>query len=222
MPRIIETTIAGIELTLLGDRGVYWNAQQTLLIADTHFGKEATFRRHGVPVPRGSTIGTLKTIAQMLDRTEAKRMVILGDMFHARSSLSRDVCESLDAFMNRYGNIEFTLVRGNHDAQVGQLPDRWPIEVIESGKIEDGIALAHHPGAKPDDAELLMCGHLHPSIQFKSATDRVGKLPCFWLHEGCLVLPAVGEFTGTHHIPLGNKDRAWIVLEDELLEYQTQ
>lgn len=220
MSQVIEATIAGVKLTLLGDRGVYWSSRRTLLIADTHLGKEATFRRHGVPVPRGSTIGTLQTVARMLDRTDATRLVILGDMFHARSSLSADVRESLDAFFSRYEGVEFILVRGNHDAHLGQLPANWPIEVIDSGKVVDGIALAHHPGEKPDDAQLLMCGHLHPSIRFQSATDRLGKLPCFWLSGDCLILPAIGEFTGTHSIRIGPTDQAWIVLEDELLEYR--
>ncbi|QDT09271.1 ligase-associated DNA damage response endonuclease PdeM [Planctomycetes bacterium K23_9] len=220
MSKFIETRIAGIELMLLGDRGVYWDAHRTLFIADTHFGKEATFRRNGMPVPRGSTVGTLKTICRMMDRTESERLVILGDMFHARSSLSPDVCESVEALFSRYPKVEFTLVPGNHDAHVGHLPQRWPIDVIESGKIIDGISLAHHPGEKPSTAKLMMCGHLHPAVRFESDTDRLGKLPCFWLSKGCLVLPAVGEFTGTHRVHPKPEDQTWLVLEDELLEYR--
>ena len=220
MPKFIEVTIGSNEWMLLGDRGLYWHDQRALFVADTHFGKEATFRRNGLPVPRGSTDETLRTISRMLTRTEATCLTILGDMFHARSSLSADVRESLDRFFAKHVEVEFRLVLGNHDKHVGQLPGHWPIETVDAGMQVGDVTLSHMPDASDANNNLVLCGHLHPSIQLRSPTDRSGRLPCFWLHDGCLILPAIGNFTGTHLIEPNQKDRVWMVLGEELMEYR--
>ncbi|MEO8270872.1 MAG: phosphoesterase, partial [Aureliella sp.] len=83
MPSFIDVIFAQHQFRLLADRGLYWPKAETLFIADTHFGKEATFRALGVPVPVGSTAGTLGKIVKMLRDNNARRLCILGDMFHA-------------------------------------------------------------------------------------------------------------------------------------------
>ena len=213
----IEIDVAGIKLRLLAARGAYWADQRTLFVADPHFGKAATFRRHSIPVPRGSTVGTLEKITDLLAATDAHHLVILGDMFHARSSLSADVRDSLERFFANQAGIQFTLVRGNHDAQVGPLPRQWPIEIVEPGRRMKNIAFGHQPTEVPAGAELMLCGHLHPAIRVGGRHDRV-TLPCFWLSNRRLIFPAIGQFTGTELIRPRGSDRAWIIADDQILE----
>lgn len=213
----IQINVADIELRLLAARGAFWAAQRTLFVADAHVGKEATFRRHSIPVPRGSTKGTLRRISVMLASTGADRLVVLGDLVHARSSLSADVRDTLETFFAEHADVRFTLVRGNHDAHVGQLPAGWPIEIVEPGVRIDRVALGHQPSTVPDGAQILLCGHLHPAIRIGTPEDRI-RLPCFWLSDRRLIFPAVGEFTGAETIrPVGN-DRTWIIAEDQIVE----
>ena len=40
---------------LMAQRAAFWREQQMLLIADPHFGKAASFRSHGIAIPRGTT-----------------------------------------------------------------------------------------------------------------------------------------------------------------------
>lgn len=216
----IDITLRGTELRLLSQRAIYWPMEETLFVADTHFGKDATFRRHGLPVPTGSTSATLATLSQLLDATAARHLVILGDMFHARSSLSGEVCDAVSAFFDRHTHVGRRLVRGNHDAHVGPLPQSWSIEVVEPGMQLGNVAVGHHPAAVPEGADLYLCGHLHPALSLGSRQDRLGRLPCFWLSDGCLVLPAIGQFTGTHTISLKPGERAWVIADDHLLEQQ--
>ena len=210
----IDVNLLGTDLRLLPERAILWPQRQTLFVADTHLGKEATFRRQGIPVPSGSTVTTLASISQMLFATAAKHLVILGDMFHARSSLSQDVCEAMSAFCARHAGMRFSMVRGNHDAHVGRLPEDWSVDVLEPG-------IAHHPSAVPVGADLLLCGHIHPALSMGSRFERFGKLPCFWLSKGCMVLPAIGHFTGTEAVRRKPGDRAWVVAGDQLIEMNT-
>lgn len=213
----MDVQIHGIDLQLHSDRGVYWPDQRTLFVADTHFGKDATFRHHGIAVPTGGTDQTLAAISRMMRATGAIRLVILGDMFHARSSLAADVRSSVENFFADHDTVEFVLVRGNHDAQVGSLPRQWPIEIVEPGTTIDGVVMNHHPGDVAGD-ELMLCGHLHPAVRVVGE----GKLACFYLSRACLVLPAIGDFTGTHAVTPGRGDRVWLVADDEIIEYGRQ
>ncbi|MCM2374810.1 ligase-associated DNA damage response endonuclease PdeM [Aporhodopirellula aestuarii] len=213
MPGVVDINLNGVELTLCWQGGLYWPDENVLFVADTHFGKEATFRRHGIPVPVGSSKGTLAAIDSLLESTRASRLVILGDMFHARSSLSRDVITALESFFARHRDLVTTLVRGNHDAHIGRLPVEWPIEIIDPYERIGDVVMTHHPQPIPDDASLLVCGHLHPAVR---VSDSIGTLPCFHYRSGVLVLPAIGRFTGTHVVDRGRDDRAWGIAKNEV------
>ena len=125
----------------------------------------------------------------------------------------------MDVFFERHPGLSLRLVRGNHDRHVGTLPGAWPIEVVGDYQLGP-IALSHHPGILPEGAELLLCGHLHPAIRLAAAKEQIGKLPCFWLSGGRLVLPAVGEFTGTHVIRPAPGDRVWLLVDGQVVEYR--
>ena len=48
--------VAGETLLLFPERAALLAQTQTLLVADPHFGKAATFRSSGIPVPAGTTV----------------------------------------------------------------------------------------------------------------------------------------------------------------------
>ena len=63
----LKVSIGG-ERWVLGQRAAYWIERRWLVIADVHFGKAATFRARGVPVPHGTTSGNLRRIDALIDR----------------------------------------------------------------------------------------------------------------------------------------------------------
>jgi DNA ligase-associated metallophosphoesterase len=221
MPEMVNVDFGGITLRLLHERGVYWPDQGVLFVADTHFGKEATFRHHAIPVPRGGTDGTLRQIASMLDATGAGRLVILGDMFHARSSLSSDVLDSMNRFFEERDRLRCTLVRGNHDARIGSLPSHWPLTIVDPGARIERVSMGHAPSDYEAGMELMLCGHIHPAIRFGVGDDCI-RLACYWQHKQILHLPAIGRFTGTHSIRPLRGDRVWIVTDQEVIEKRTK
>ena len=88
--------VAGEELQLLPERAVYWTRERTLLVADPHFGKAAAFRAGGVPVPRGTTTENLRRLDDALRRTNARRIVFLGDFLHAREGRAPETLRVLN------------------------------------------------------------------------------------------------------------------------------
>ncbi len=212
-----EVTFGDISLQLLASKAVYWPAQQTLFVADLHFGKGTAMRRSGLPVPSGSTADTLERLSRLLEQCNASRLIILGDLFHARVSLSPAVCEQIDRFFESLTRTSLSLVIGNHDLSTGRLPPEWPIQLIRPGTLVEGLTLFHEPGIPVDGSDLALCGHIHPSVQVGNRRETLGKHPCFWLRQNCLVLPAFGSFTGTHTVMSKRSDRVWAILDDTVV-----
>jgi len=217
-PEALPVSIAGRRFELLPGRGLLWPDRRALLVADLHLGKDASFRAAGMGVPSSSTDATLQSVSEMIQGAEVQELYILGDLFHARSSLSLHATQSFEAFCRHHAGVAIVLIRGNHDRAVGQLPKRWPMTVIPDQLEVDGVRMTHHPGPCTEDAELLVCGHLHPAYELQTRSESTGKQPAFWWdsRRRCLVLPAVGQFTGTAKVTARPGDHVWIVADEQV------
>ncbi len=54
-------------IILLPSKMVWWPEEQTLFMADSHFGKASTFRRAGLAVPVGTTSKMLKQLSTQVE-----------------------------------------------------------------------------------------------------------------------------------------------------------
>ena len=78
-----ELCWGGRRLVLLPGPAAWLPDEGRLLVADLHIGKALAFRRLGVPVPGGTTRGTLDRLTLLLRQTAAHELVVLGDFLHA-------------------------------------------------------------------------------------------------------------------------------------------
>ncbi|HAO95359.1 MAG: DEAD/DEAH box helicase [Roseibacillus sp.] len=178
--------LADEQLLLLPERALWWPQQKALVLSDVHFGKSATFRANGIPVPEGESQEDLDRINRLLGRYPAQRLVIAGDFFHSPVPL----ISSLDALLREWLaglTVEVILVRGNHDPACFQL-----IRSAESLAMGD-LLFIHDPVAAPPD-QACITGHVHPLCRIGKAGPR-SRVPCFVQSGVCLTLPAFGTFT---------------------------
>ena len=188
-------------------------AERTLLIADAHFGKAVSFRRLGVPVPRGTTTETLDELSCVLAQTQARRIVFLGDFLHSRRSHAAGTLAALSRWRAQHHGVDLTLVRGNHDDRAGDPPADLDVTVVDEPLVLGPFALCHHP--RPVAGSYVLAGHSHPCISVSGRAFERLRLPCFWFGDdsGALprnavgVLPAFGSFTGMHRIEPRAGDR---------------
>ena len=117
-------TIRGEELSLLPERAIFWNAQRTLFIADPHWGKAATFRAGGIPVPSGTTDESISRLDRLLERTAAQQIIFLGDLLHAREGRSAEMFSAVARWRESRPEVELQLVRGNHDKRASNANGR--------------------------------------------------------------------------------------------------
>lgn len=188
----------GLDLVLLPGRAVWCPSESRVFVADLHLGKASTFRRASLPVPGGTTRNNLQRLSSLLTQTRAQHLVFLGDLLHARSGADAALWNAVSQWRSLHPSVTLTLVRGNHDWHAGDPPASLGIALVDEPwqPVPDAPLFGyHHP--QTVDGGLALAGHLHPTAQvYGPGRDRL-RVPCFVLHEGQLVLPAFGAFTGT-------------------------
>jgi DNA ligase-associated metallophosphoesterase len=203
--------IAGERIVLLPERAAYWERARTLLVADPHFGKAAAFRAAGVPVPRGTTTGSLQRLDAALTRTGATRIVFLGDFLHAREGREAETTRVVGEWRSRNAAVDMLLVRGNHDKRAGDPGPEIDLHCVDGPVVESPFVFTHKPTVS--DAGYVICGHLHPAARLTGPGRESARLPSFWVRPRTTVLPAFGEFTGVADITAESGDRVWVIAD---------
>jgi len=194
----LEVQIAGERLLARADRTLHWPSEGVLFAADIHLGKAATYRSLGVPVPKGTTATTLRRLDEALLETRPERLVLLGDLWHAKAGKTEAGILALSEWRAKHGSLSIDLVLGNHDLHAGSLPSDLGISELPESFRCGAFRLCHHPCEH--SAGYVLAGHVHPAICLAGKGRQSLTLPCFWFGKGCGLLPAFGEFTGCARI----------------------
>ena len=210
--------IAGEALELCAERAAYWSRRRTLLVADPHFGKAASFRALGVRVPRGTTEGALARLDALVVRLQPARIEFLGDFLHAREGRDDETFRLLSEWRERHAAIAMRLVRGNHDKRAGDPPSSVGIECVDGPVLVPPFALAHHPTRVA--GAYVLAGHVHPCVVLVGRGRQRERLSCFWLGEHTGVLPAFGDFTGCAEVAPTEGDAVWVLAGDEVVRFE--
>ncbi len=199
----LDIEVAGERLVLMGERAIWWPARESVLVADVHLGKEETFRQRGVPLPKGGLEETLARLTACVVTTGASRLVVLGDLVHARAGLTERVVGRV-AKWSASLDAQIVLVRGNHDRFLDNAGDAWEMDVVEDTLFDAPFVLAHEPDADPHG--YVLAGHLHPTVRLSAGSDKL-RLACFCFDAEVGVLPAFTEFSNgvIHKHAVGRK-----------------
>lgn len=216
-PRMIE--FAGQRFVLDPDRAAHWPDRRTLIVADVHFGKSALFRERGVPVPAGTTAGDLCRLDRLIDRTQPRRLLILGDCFHGRLNDFDPLLQQLEGWRRKRSALSIELVRGNHDRHVDALLAALDWTIHRNQIEEDGIRFAHEPTDDPQQPTI--CGHIHPAVTLRDFDGHGARVPCFVVDDSRMILPAFGGFTGTAVMPCAAGRRFFAVAGGRVVPLNT-
>lgn len=194
----IVAQVGGETVEFLADRALWWAREATLFVADVHLGKAATLRAGGIAVPRGATAADLARLATLVDRLAAQRLIVLGDLLHARAGRVAALDATFTHWRGERHRLDVVLVRGNHNTAAGDPPLDWRIDVRDAPFPLGPFMLQHEPDA-PRTGHAL-CGHLHPGVRIRGGGD-AARLPCFVVGPRRTVLPAFGRLTGLALVP---------------------
>ncbi len=210
----LALVLAGEPMQLLPDRALFWPARRTLSVADVHFGKDAAFRRAGLAIPHGALEADLARLHRLIEGTDADRLVVLGDFFHARPHPDEPLIERFGAWRRQHAALTVEVIRGNHDRHAGSALEthlRWREEPAP----EPPFLLRHEPAATP--GAYVLAGHLHPVFRLAGTAGDTARLPVFHVSSDVAVLPAFGEFTGGHPVCPRAGDRLYVTTGERVL-----
>jgi DNA ligase-associated metallophosphoesterase len=188
-----ELVVAGEPVLLLAQKALYWPREKMLVVADIHFGKAASFRAQGIPVPRGTTSQNLAALDELMALYDVAHIMFLGDFLHARAAHASATVAAMLAWRLRHPMLRLTLVRGNHDKHAGDPAEVLRIDMVDEPYSIGPFAFCHHPDiATPGYA---LAGHVHPTFLLATRFETL-RLPCFVVGTARMILPSFGAFTG--------------------------
>jgi DNA ligase-associated metallophosphoesterase len=201
-------------ISLLTEGAVFLTNDSTLIVADIHLGKSAAFRAKGLPVPEGDSVRDLARLSALVEKSQARHLVIAGDLFHAPAGMTTDIETALADFISRLG-IPVTLVLGNHDVKIQPLPPG--LTSAPHLDLEPHLRVIHDPAHVSGD-RLHIAGHWHPIVKIPDGKRTSLRLPCFLFRNHTLVIPAFGGFTGGSILNVRPDDRVFAALRDKVVE----
>lgn len=213
---MIRIDLQGEPVGLLPEKALFWERTATLIVADAHLGKAASFRAAAIPLPGGTTTETLSRLTSAIEKTGAIRLLLLGDFFHAKSGRASRTLATISSWRDRHQDLEIVLVRGNHDQRAGDPPAEWGFACCDEPCIEPPFAFRHHPAEEP--GKYVLAGHIHPAVTLSGLARQREKLPCFLFGDRVGLLPAFGDFTGGATVRPRRGDRVFVVAGDEVVE----
>ncbi|MEO6446284.1 MAG: ligase-associated DNA damage response endonuclease PdeM [Gemmatimonadaceae bacterium] len=212
----LELRVAGEVVVLRGDRALYWPRERMLLIADLHLGKTESLRAGGVALPDGVMAHDLDRLRRALVDTDARRLVILGDLVHDAAALAPGVRAAFAAWRASV-DASVELVLGNHDRHVAAMPDEWRLQVAGTTLSLGPFRLLHAADGRP---AYTWSGHVHPMLALRSPTDAL-RVPCFHIGAHGGVLPAFSTLTGGAMTRVAPGERAVAVVDGMVIALPT-
>src|SRR6478752_9516222 len=97
---------------------LYWESEDTLLVADLHLEKGAAFAARGMMLPPYDTRTTLHRLALCIAAFDPSRVVALGDSFHRSELASLLAPNDRNTLHALQRGRDWYWVLGNHDPEL--------------------------------------------------------------------------------------------------------
>lgn len=201
------------------ERCLWWEEENTMILADLHLGKAGHFRKSGIPIPQNIYRADLQRLVAQLFFFKADRLIIVGDFTH--SSANRE----LDHFLKwrkDFSLLQIDLVKGNHDILEEQWYENANISLIEEELSIGKFYFRHDLSTKniiqhPDDSYYSFVGHIHPGVTIKGKGKQALHFPCFYFTKFYCVLPAFSHFTGTYTVERKRNETVYAIADNQLV-----
>ncbi|MBP8113882.1 MAG: ligase-associated DNA damage response endonuclease PdeM [Chitinophagaceae bacterium] len=219
MKNPIPHIIADNTFWISPDRCLFWEEQNSLIVADLHLGKTGHFRKSGIAVPQTIYKADLQRLMAQLYLFKVERLIIVGDFTH---SIANKELELFLKWRNDFSLLKIDLVKGNHDI----LADSWyidaNIQIHEWELLIDGFRFRHEDKRIKNDespeATYTFTGHVHPSITLKGKGRQSLKFPCFYFAKEHCILPAFSRFTGSFKVQPKKGEPVFAISGNELMQ----
>lgn len=217
MPALLSHTIGSDHFVLSSERTLFWENEQTLIVADLHIGKTGHFRKSGIAVPQSVYKEDLQRLMTQILFFKADKLIIVGDLSHSHAN------RELDLFLRwrrDFASLDIKLARGNHDILDAQWYAEASIEVHEKPLQIGAHQFVHdvlEPGISLPEGLHTFSGHVHPAVSIRGKGRQALRFPCFYFTDDYCILPAFSRFTGSYTVEPGKNDYAYALVEKDII-----
>ena len=199
-------------------RCIYWEEEKALILSDLHFGKTGHFRKHGIAVPQDVYKEDLQRLMEQIAYFKPNKIIAVGDLFHSRENLEMNLFLK---WRNDFPDIDFILVRGNHDILSKEWYASAGIQVTEGILTIQNFHFVHDP-AENDKAIIengfCFSGHIHPGVHISGLGKQGLSFPCFHFTKTQAILPAFSKFSGYVILRRKKTDHVFAIAEEKIIK----
>ena len=217
MATLLSHIIGDEHLILSNERTLFWENENTLIVADLHAGKTGHFRKAGIGVPSGVYKDDLHRLLAQVLFFKAEKLIIVGDLTHSIANKEMDLFRK---WRKDFPSLDVHLAKGNHDI----LDNRWYEEAditVHNEPYAIKQFLFVHDIKKPkmaaEPGKFVFSGHVHPGITIKGRGRQSLRFPCFYFTKQHCILPAFSRFTGTYKVEPKKDEKVFAIVEKEIL-----
>ncbi|MDE3252642.1 MAG: ligase-associated DNA damage response endonuclease PdeM [Bacteroidota bacterium] len=218
MPPPIQHIIQNQHLWLSAQRCIYWEENKTLILSDPHFGKTGHFRKQGIAVPQPVYQEDLQRMVTEIALYSPEQVIVVGDLFHSI------VNKEMDLFVKwrrDFRQLDFLLVKGNHDILTGDWYAAADIQVKEGIYTTHGFDFVHDPAEAGSGAgNYVFSGHLHPGVRLQGLGKQSLQFPCYYFSDKQAILPAFSKFSGLSMVRKKKADKIFAIVNQSLVPVQ--
>jgi DNA ligase-associated metallophosphoesterase len=215
---MLQHIIQNNSFLLSPQRCLFWEEERILILSDLHLGKTGHFRKHGIAVPQQVFIEDLQRLVEQIIYYKPRKIIAVGDLFHSEAN------KELDLFVkwrNDFPELEFILVKGNHDILQDDWYSKAHIQVKEGIYTINNFSFVHDPVEAPEEtleSDFIFSGHLHPGVNIQGLAKQSLTFPCYYFSGKQAILPAFSKFSGLAMVKKKKNDTIYAIVNHSLVE----
>lgn len=217
MAAFLSHILNGEHLVLGAERTLFWENENTLIVADLHVGKTGHFRKAGIGVPQAVYKDDLHRLLAQILFFKAERLIIVGDLSHSIANLEMDLFRK---WRRDFSSLDIHLAKGNHDILDNAWYEEADIRVHNDIFHMGGFSFVHDVVKSKlavQDGQYAFSGHVHPSITIRGRGKQALKFPCFYFTSGYCILPAFSRFTGNYGVTPVAGENVFAIVEKDVM-----
>jgi putative SbcD/Mre11-related phosphoesterase len=157
--------------------------REFLVIGDLHLGYAKTLEERGYSIPN-QVNEFVKRIKELKKKTNAKKLIILGDVKHMVPKIAYDEKYDIPNFFYELSKEfeEIIVTKGNHDGRIEAMVHEKNVKILKEFLI--GHVGFIHGHAWPSEefmskCKILVMGHAHPNFKLEDKLGVRHNFPCW-------------------------------------------
>lgn len=194
---------------------MYWEEENSLIVADLHFGKTGHFRKSGIAVPQIVFKEDLQRLVNSIQYFKPEKLIVVGDFFHSEANKELELFKK---WRKDLSALKIFLVKGNHDILHDDWYNKAGVKLNNEELIINNFSFRHDLSTSTLTPTYLFSGHIHPGISINGSAKQSLRFPCFYFTKKFAVLPAFSHFTGTHLIEPKKNETVFAIADGKILK----